>query len=66
MKSYLSNRLPESPTPPEQLHRMAAAAFHKEDIVVIPLSKVTNDFDRQHIINVGEKLYGKRREKCDR
>lgn len=64
MRSYLSKHLPESPTPQDQIHRMAAAAFHKEGIVVIPLDKVTNDFDRQLIVNVGEKLYGKRKEKA--
>ena len=56
----LECRTPKAPTTPAEMWAMRKAVWHKQGIAVIPPDEVANDWDRQHIVNVAEKLYGKR------
>ena len=60
VSSYLGRLAGETFANRPELRRMAAALFHKKGVVVIWPDEVRNEFDRQHLINIGEKLYGER------
>lgn len=57
IRSQLSG-LPSGPTPFTELRKMAAAAWKHRGVAIIWLTEVNNDFDRQAIKNVCNKLYG--------
>lgn len=60
MRSYLSKHQPQSPTPPEQIQRMAAAAWHKQGVAFIPVDEITDHWAKQMVTNIANKRYGKR------
>lgn len=60
IKSHLGSLAGESRANRSELRAMAAALFHKRGVLVIWPDEVKSDFDRQHVLNVGEKLYGER------
>ena len=60
VKSHLGSLAGESRADRSQLRAMAAALFHQKGVVVIWPDEIKSDFDRQHVMNVGEKLYGER------
>ena len=52
----------KSPLDDDELYRLAAAAWHKEGIIVLRPERIVNEFDRQAVINAADTLYGKRKE----
>lgn len=53
-----------APTGADARQRNEAAmreAWHKHGMLVVDPEQVNDDWSKQHLINVGEKLYGKRK-----
>lgn len=46
-----------------ELRRAAAAAYHQKGIVMVKLDEVSNDWERQFLRNIGDRMYGRRRAK---
>jgi len=52
-----------TPTTPEEFEKLAAAAWHKRNVLVVLMDDpavIIDDIHRQALVNVGNKLYGKR------
>lgn len=62
MRDSLARMLPREPADEAHLRDMRAAAWHRQNIAVIRLDDIANDFDRQHVINIANRLYGKRKD----
>ena len=63
-RSYLGKHVRRSQTPPEEIKGMAKAAWHKRNVLMVPLDDpelIIDDIHRQALINVGNKLYGERK-----
>ena len=65
LRSSLGRALPAQALDDEAMRRMARAAWHKPGAdfavwVCIRLGDVIDDFDRQAVRNVADRLYGKR------
>jgi hypothetical protein len=63
MKSYLDRYQPRSAASPDEIRRLAAAAWHERHVLVVPLDDANILIDpihRQACENVGNKLYGER------
>ena len=50
----------QTPATEEELRAMRAAAWHKQGILVVNLEAVRDDWERQCLANIGERLFGKR------
>lgn len=60
MRSSLARHRPAASTGPEQLERMRRAAWQAQGVVVIDPSRLADDWERQMIINIAERLFGRR------
>jgi hypothetical protein len=60
MKSSLARFIPRSNADEEQLFAMRRDAWVKHGFICVRPGDVTNEFDRQAIVNVANRLYGKR------
>jgi hypothetical protein len=49
-----------TPTDETHLRAMRAAAYHKQGIIVFRPEEIRNEIDREYVIQVAEKIYGKR------
>lgn len=58
--SPLGRRAGRSPTTPDELYSMAAAAWHSQGIAVIKVDEIRNEFDRLHVETLAAELYGPR------
>lgn len=61
--SYLQKHQPRAAATQEELHKMAAAAWHTRHVLLVPMddpSVIIDDIHRQACENVGNKLYGAR------
>ena len=56
----LGRLMPQLPASADQLRALRAAARHKQGIVVIPLTEIYNDWDRQFLTGIATRLYGAR------
>lgn len=66
LPSYLQKHQAKSPSTPEELRKLAAAAWHERHVLVVGMedqSVIIDDFHRQACENVGNKLYGERAKK---
>lgn len=45
----------------DELQAMAMRCWIEQGVLVIRPDDVINDFDKQHIINIGNSIFGKRR-----
>lgn len=55
----------KTPATPQEVRQMAAKAWHDYHILLVPLDDkavTVNPFDRQQLENIGNKLYGERKE----
>ena len=48
------------PATEEELRAMRAAAWHKQGILVVNTEAVRDDWERQCLTNIGNRLFGKR------
>lgn len=63
MRSSLEKHQARCAATQEEMRKMAAAAWHQRNVLVVPMDDPTiiiDDIHRQALINVGNKLYGKR------
>ncbi len=60
MRSSLAGRVIKAPTTEPEMRAMRAKAWHEHDVLVVPLCEITDDFERQFLINIGARLYGSR------
>lgn len=44
-----------------RLQEYRASVWHEHGVAVLDPEQIPNDFDRQHVINMAEKAYGKRK-----
>ena len=56
----LGRPMPQLPASTDELRALRAAAWHKQGIVVIPLTEIYNDWDRQFLTGIATRLYGAR------
>ncbi len=50
----------KAPLTPEELESMARTAWRRDGILVVRPEQIVNDWDRQHVVNIATKIYGKR------
>ena len=60
MKDPLARLLGRPPTDEAHLRAMRAAAWHKQKVIVLRPEEIRNDIDREHVIQIAERMYGKR------
>lgn len=63
IQSYLGRHVLQSPTSPEEFHKLAEKAWRERHVLVIAMEDpavIIDDIHRQACENVGNKLYGKR------
>ena len=58
-RSSLSRRTPMPPDA-KQMEVMARRAWLERGIIILWPEKITNEWDRQHVLNIAGDLYGKR------
>jgi len=58
--STLGRLVGKSPTDPAKIRQWRAEAWHLQEIPVLPLDEIKNPIDRQVVIQIAERLYGKR------
>lgn len=63
VRSYLASRAVGNPTPPERIDAMARDAWHVRGLALLDPKEIHNPFERQVVINLANKRYGKRKEK---
>ena len=56
----LGKLVDQVPATEEELRAMRAAVWHKQGILVVNLEVVRDDWERQCLTNIGERLFGKR------
>ncbi len=62
-RSSLQRVQGKTPASPEEIRKMAAAAWHNHHILLVPMDDPglqVGMLDRQHLENTGNRLYGKR------
>lgn len=57
----IARRIGTSPTPPEHLEAMAAAAWHQRGVLLVDLAEVRDDWLRARLESFGAERYGRRR-----
>ncbi len=60
LRSSLAGSVPSGPTDPEQIRAMAAAAWQSRGMVLVNVEALTDDWERQMITNLANRLYGPR------
>ena len=61
MRSSLAPHLPRGPTPTEQLEPLRRAAWHQQGVITLRPEEITDEWLRQGVVNLAEKLYGRRK-----
>lgn len=56
----LGRLAPVTPASQDELRAMRAAAWHKQGVVVVPLDDIYDDWDRQFLTCIANRLYGAR------
>ena len=56
----IARRMGDSPTPPEEIRAMAAAAWHRWGLLLVKPEELDNDFLRQGLETYGARRYGRR------
>ena len=63
IRTSLQSCQPYTPMNDDDLRRQAARLYHQTGTVMIRPEWIRNDLDRQHMQNMAEKMFGKRRVK---
>jgi hypothetical protein len=50
----------QSPADPKELEAMARRAWRERGIVILWPDRIKDEWDRQHVLNLANDLYGKR------
>ena len=59
-KSSLAGRIINPPSDPAYIRGLAFEAWHKRGVVMIDPNMLTDDWERQAVINIANRIYGKR------
>lgn len=60
MRSHLSKHQGQSRWEEPEIQSAAAAAWHQRGVLMVPMSAITNQIERQFLENIGARLYGER------
>lgn len=60
LRCVLGKLAAQTPATEEELRAMRAAAWHKQGILVVNADAVCDDWERQCLTNIGNRLFGKR------
>lgn len=63
VRSYLSRYQPHRATEDDELRAMMRAAWRFRGIACLPVEDIADDWERQTITNVAERLYGRRKDR---
>lgn len=63
LRSHLGRHMGRTPTSPEEMDAMRAAAWHKEGVIVLRPEDVACEWTRRAIQAWAEQRYGKRQER---
>lgn len=61
MRTSLTKYQANNPLDDSGLKSMAAAVWHEKGTLMVHPNDLQDDLDRQHTINIGNRLYGKRK-----
>lgn len=61
IRGSLERHLPATPASAEELKAMARAAWRKHGVALLHPDELTDAWERQTVVNVAERLYGRRR-----
>jgi predicted aconitase len=59
-RSSLSGAVAVTPSNPEQIRAMAAAAWKSRGVVMVNVEQLTDEWERQMVTNLATRLYGPR------
>ena len=62
IRSQLTRLQPQNPASDDELKGMRKAAWHKQGILVLSPDELTDPWERQSMINIANRLFGKRYE----
>ena len=60
LRCVLGKLAAQTPATEEELRAMRAAAWHKQGILVVNAEALRDDWERQGLTNIGNRLFGKR------
>jgi hypothetical protein len=60
LRCVLGKLVGQVPATEEELRAMRAAAWHKQGILVVNAEAIRDDWERQCLTNIGNRLFGKR------
>jgi hypothetical protein len=60
MRSYLSKHQPRQPWGPDEIRDRAGEAWRRHGVLLVRIDDLQNDFERQFVSALGDKLYGRR------
>lgn len=60
VRTSLQRHQPYTPMNDDEIRRKAAKLWHETGTVMVKPDWIHNDMDKQHTINIGERLFGKR------
>ena len=60
LRCVLGKLAGQVPATEEELRAMRAAAWHKQGILVVNAEALRDDWERQCVTNIGNRLFGKR------
>ena len=60
LRCVLGKLAAQTPATEEELRAMRAAAWHKQGILVVSPEALRDDWERQCVTNIGNRLFGKR------
>jgi hypothetical protein len=58
MQSSLARTVPKPPTPPHEMQRLRERAWRETKVAVIPIDQLRDDWERQIVTNIANRLYG--------
>ncbi|MCX7139394.1 MAG: hypothetical protein NTW47_22960 [Proteobacteria bacterium] len=60
LRCVLGKLAAQTPATEEELRAMRAAAWHKQGILVVNAEALRDEWERQCLTNIGNRLFGKR------
>lgn len=60
MRSSLAGKVVRDPLSSAELRAFAARAWHERGYLCVSLDEISDDFERQFLLNLGARLYGSR------
>lgn len=58
IRSYLASKVGKSPTEAYKMHKLRVRTWLEYEIAVIPISEISDDWERQTVKNIANRMYG--------